>query len=206
MHYTVYIHVYISSNKMWRTFCTKTSLFTLCSYKFYPIRSFYFFKIQFLNDNLIKRKKTLKPDWFCHFMQQKHEFCSLTKSRMLGHQFLLWGSDTLWLFNRTVIWNTLASPPVNDRKNDFGQSPDLNLRLWAGKHSRVADFILFCLIAKKTRPKYTKVPPQKGERLTAIDWHSYCTVTWFRGQLFYYFIFYTGLGKFSFFPFINAIN
>lgn len=57
MHYTVYIHVYVSSNKIWRIFCTKTSLFTLCSYKFYPIRSFYFFKIQFLNDNLIKRKK-----------------------------------------------------------------------------------------------------------------------------------------------------
>lgn len=161
MHYTVYIHVYVSSNKMWRIFNMTTSLFTLCSYKFYPIRSFYFFKIQFLNDNLIKRKKTLKPDWFCHFMQQEHEFCSLTKSRMLGHQFMLWGSGALWLFNRTVIRNTPASPPVNDRKNDFGQSPDLNLRLCAGKHSRVVDFcILFCFIAKKTRPKYTKAPPQ----------------------------------------------
>lgn len=57
MHYTVYTCVCISSNKMWRIFCMTTSLFTLCSYKFYPIKSFYFFKIQFLNDNLIKRKK-----------------------------------------------------------------------------------------------------------------------------------------------------
>lgn len=169
---------------MWRIFCTKTFLFTLCSYKFYPIRSFYFFKIQFLNDNLIKRKKTLKPDWFCHFMQQKHEFCSLTKSRMLGHQFLPWGSGALWLFNRTMIrppqHSFLHYPPLNDRKKRFWPKSGLKSEaVCAGKHSRVADFcILFCVIAKKTRPRYTKVPPQKGERLTAIDWHSYCTISY----------------------------